>query len=151
MQTNQSNLTYLSIIWIMALSLQGCATTGQSLALGGGVGAGTGALIGAIADPGKNGELRTRNVLIGTALGGMAGMVTGTLIHDNTEEKQRDAYVAGQKSVENRRSAPPPGPEITQSQIEIDWIEGHAIGNRWVDGHYERIIKEPPHWETDSK
>jgi hypothetical protein len=151
LKTKTSDLIYLNAVWIIAAILQGCATEGKSLALGGGIGMGTGALIGAIADPGRNGELRTRNVLIGSALGGVAGIATGALLHDNTEEKQKDAYLAGQKSVEKRPAPPPSGPGVTQPQIEVLWVEGKAVGNRYIDGHYERIITEPTHWETDSR
>ncbi len=44
---------------------------------GGGIGATSGAMIGGIADPGRNGEYRTRNIILGSAIGGMAGMIAG--------------------------------------------------------------------------
>jgi hypothetical protein len=151
MNRHNSEFIYLGAIWTLALAMQGCATTGSSLALGGGIGAGTGALVGAIADPGSNGQLRTRNVLIGTALGGMAGMVGGALLHDNSEEKEKDAYLAGQKSGANKPAPPSSGPGISQPKVDIQWVDGKVVGNRYIDGHYERIITEPTHWETDSR
>jgi hypothetical protein len=145
-----SDVHYLCAVWLAALAMQGCATSGKSLALGGGIGAGTGALVGAIADPGKNGEFRTRNVLIGTALGGMAGMVTGALLYDNTEDKEKEAYTKGQTSVPNK-PAPPFGPGVTPAKIDVQWVDGKVVGNRYIDGHYERIISEPTHWDADSR
>ncbi len=143
-------LKYLSMIVCAASILEGCATEGKSIALGGGIGAGTGALVGAIADPGKNGELRTRNIIIGSALGGVAGIAAGALLHDSSEEKQKEAFLAGQKSGSNK--APPPyGPGLSQAKVDIEWVDGKAVGNRWIDGHYERIITEPTHWDPDSK
>ena len=139
------------IFSIIALILQGCATEGKSIALGGGIGAGTGALLGGIVDPGRNGEFRTRNVVIGAAFGGMAGMATGALLHDSTEEKKKEAYLAGQKSMEHRPSAAPSGPVVTQPRVEIQWVEGKVVGNRYIDGHYERIIVEPARWEASSQ
>ena len=50
----------------LAFGMSGCATQSKSLALGGVIGAGTGAVLGGIADPGKDGEYRTRNVIIKT-------------------------------------------------------------------------------------
>lgn len=142
---------YMAAVWCAALALQGCATEGKSLALGGAIGAGTGAVLGGIVDPGKNGQYRTRNVVIGSAFGGMAGMATGALLHDNTEDKKKEAYLAGQESMKNRPAPPPDGPGLTQATVKIEWIEGRAIGNKWVDGHYERTISEPVRWQTESK
>jgi hypothetical protein len=42
----------------------GCATQNKSAGLGGLIGATGGAALGGIADPGKNGEYRTRNVIV---------------------------------------------------------------------------------------
>ena len=84
MTKEKANFLYFAIIQIITLSLiltTGCATANKSVGLGGAVGAGTGAVLGGIVDPGKNGEFRTRNIVIGAALGGMAGMITGAVIH----------------------------------------------------------------------
>ena len=72
MNKENSNLYYFALIHIIAFSLAiaGCATQSKSIGLAGGIGAGGGAILGGIADPGKNGEYRTRNVVVGAALGG---------------------------------------------------------------------------------
>ena len=143
--------SYMAIVSIVVLALQGCATEGKSIALGGAIGAGTGAILGGIADPGRHGEYRTRNVILGSAFGGMAGMATGALLHDTSEEKKKEAYLAGQKSMQNRPAPPPTGPDISQPKIEIQWIDSKVVGNRYIDGHYERVIAEPARWEVDGK
>ena len=125
---------------------QGCATEGKSLALGGGIGAGAGALLGGIADPGKNGEFRTRNVIVGATLGGMAGMVTGSLVHQNTEEKRKDAYLAGQQSIKSAPGRPAQEPKLDNAQVKTYWVEDRVVGNRFVDGHYEHVIEAPARW-----
>ena len=81
MTQEKVNFYYFALVQITALSLamSGCATQSKSIGLGGAIGAGTGAVLGGIADPGKNGEYRTRNVVVGAALGGMAGMVTALI------------------------------------------------------------------------
>ncbi|MBS1963076.1 MAG: hypothetical protein JST04_12750 [Bdellovibrionales bacterium] len=150
MKNKTSDFYYLTLVWVIALVLQGCATQGKSIALGGGIGASAGALIGGIADPGRNGEYRTRNVIIGSALGGVAGIATGALVHDSSEEKQKEAYLAGQKSVKNRPPLPD-GPGLTTPAVKVDWVEGRAVGNKWVDGHYERTITEGIRWETEKE
>lgn len=149
MTKEKANFLYFAIIQIITLSLMlttGCATTNKSVGLGGAVGAGTGAILGGIVDPGKNGEFRTRNIVIGAALGGMAGMITGSVIHKQMDEQKKEAFLRGQAS------APPPQngitPALTQVKVRTDWIEGRAIGNRFIDGHFEYIIESAPRWEV---
>ena len=144
-KTETNNLYYLGFV---TLSLQGCATEGKSVALGGAIGAGSGAVLGGIVDPGQNGQYRTRNVIIGSAFGGMVGMASGALLHDNTEEKRKEAFLEGQKSVQNRPVPPPAGPDVSQPKVEIQWVDGKVVGNRYIDGHYERTIVEPARWEA---
>ncbi len=148
MTHEKANFYYFALIQMTLLSLvlSGCATTNKSIGLGGAIGAGTGAILGGIADPGKDGEFRTRNVVIGAALGGIAGMVTGSIIHKQMEDQKKEAFLKGQAS------APPPqngvAPTLTQAKVRTDWIEGHAVGNRFIDGHFEYVIEEIPRWDV---
>lgn len=144
MKRERADLYYLMFIFLaLAVSAAGCASQGGSVGLGGAIGAGTGAIAGGLMNPGKDGEYRTRNVIMGTAVGGMAGMVTGALVHDHTEKEKREAFLKA------RASAPPAmesgkQPTLKPARVESQWIEGHAVGtNRWVDGHFEHVIAEP--------
>jgi hypothetical protein len=142
-----SNLKRVSIAGILALSLAltGCATEGKSTALGAGVGAGTGMAIGAIADPGKNGEFRTRNVIIGGAIGAMAGAITGSAIHASNEKQKAEAYKAGQVSAPY--IDPSEQPKLLQAQWRAEVVEAKRIGNRFIPRHTEYVITEPARWE----
>jgi hypothetical protein len=143
----KANFVYFALITVAALSvtLSSCATSSRSIGRGGAIGAGTGTVLGGIADPGKNGEYRTRNVIVGGALGGMAGMIAGSVIHENVESQKREAFLKGQSSAQ----APKPVamPSLTSPKVESRWIEGRAVGNRYIEGHYEYIITEPVRWE----
>lgn len=148
MNREKANLYYFSLISLVCLSLyvSGCTTESKSIGLGGTIGASGGALLGGIADPGRHGELRTRNVIVGAALGGMTGMIAGSFIHENTEKEKRDAFLKGQASAPQ----PPSGaaPTLKPARVESQWIEGHAAGtNRWVEGHFEYLIVEPARWD----
>ncbi|MBX3019725.1 MAG: hypothetical protein KF767_17685 [Bdellovibrionaceae bacterium] len=149
MQKEKANLYYFALIHMVALSLamMGCATQNKSVGLGGAIGAGSGAVLGGIADPGKNGEYRTRNVIVGSALGGMAGMIAGSVIHEQTEKQKKEAFLKG------KASAPPQDagvmPTLRPARVESRWIEAHARGNVWVEGHFEHRIVEPSRWEKD--
>ncbi len=123
----------------------GCATQNKSAGLGGLIGATGGAAIGGIADPGKNGEYRTRNVVIGAALGGMAGLIAGSALHDEMKTRESAAYSKGQADTPKATGSMP---SLKNATVESRWIEGHASGNRYIDGHFEYIISEPARWDA---
>lgn len=125
----------------------GCATQGKSIGLGGTIGAGTGAILGGIADPGKNGKYRTRNVIIGAAAGGIIGSVAGAAIHENTEREKEIAYLKGRES-ERSKSRTQAMPALQQPKVEAVWVESKVMGNRFVEGHFEYVITEPTRWES---
>jgi hypothetical protein len=133
-------------LFAVTLLVSGCATQEKSVGLGGGIGLASGATLGAIADPGKNGELRTRNIIIGSALGGMAGLVTGSLIHSNAEKAKKEAFLQGQKTGAAPVSGAMPG--LSTPKVETHWIEGKVQGNRYIEGHFEYVIIEPARWDV---
>lgn len=136
----------IAMIYLGALLLAtGCATQGKSAGLGATIGGGTGALIGHIADPGKNGEYRTRNVILGTALGAMAGSIAGDLSYKELESQKRDAFFKGKASAPQPRDGAMP--TLKNPKVEARWVEGRISGNKYIDGHYEYIISEPARWE----
>lgn len=144
------NFTYFLVIHFFALSfllfMMGCVSANKSAGLGGAIGAGTGAIAGGLTNPGKDGEFRTRNVIVGAALGGMAGMIAGSVIHNEMEDQRKEAYEKG------RASAPSPKtgamPALKTAKVESRWVEGHSTGNRYIEGHFEYIITEPTRWEN---
>jgi hypothetical protein len=148
MNRDKADLYYFAFISLVCLSLflNGCATANKSVGLGGAIGTGSGALLGGIVDPGKDGEYRTRNVIVGATLGAMAGMVAGSAIHEHTEKEKKEAFLKGQ-------AAAPPAqagavPTLKPARVESQWIEAHPVGaNRWVEGHFEYLIVEPARWE----
>jgi len=146
MKNPKNKYITVALIHIGALLLAtGCATQGKSVSLGAAIGGGTGALIGHIADPGKNGEYRTRNVILGTAVGAMAGSIAGDLTHKELENQKREAFLKG------KASAPQPNdgamPNLKSPKVEARWVEGRISGNKYIEGHYEYIISEPARWE----
>jgi hypothetical protein len=144
----QNTQIYNAIILAISLTLiASCATQNKSLALGGAIGAGTGAIIGGIADPGKDGQYRTRNVIIGTGVGAVAGMATGAFIHSNIEDKKREAYDQGKTDALKKPQASGTMPNLKNPKVEARWMDGKVIGNRYIDGHFEYVIIEQARWE----
>lgn len=147
MKRENSQLCYFAFVHLVAfvLAVSGCATQNKSVGLGGAIGAGTGAMLGGIADPGKDNELRTRNVVVGAALGGMAGMIAGSVLHDETEKQKREAFLKGRASAP--QAEPGVVPSLKSPKVESRWIEGRIQGNRYIEGHFEYIIIEPARWD----
>lgn len=136
------------ILGISALLLQtGCSSMGKSMGLGGAIGAGTGAALGGIADPGKKGQYRTRNVIIGAGVGAVAGTLVGSSIHESKERDKELAYLKGKEAQRKSESAKAP-PSLQQPKVEAVWVESKVVGNRYIEGHFEYVITEPTRWEA---
>ena len=120
---------------------------GKSVGFGTAVGAGTGAALGGIVDPGKNGQYRTRNVIIGAGVGALAGGLTGAAIHENGERDKELAYLKG-KEAQRKTSKDQPTPSLQQPKVKSIWVESKVVGNRYIEGHFEYIITEPTRWEA---
>lgn len=130
---------------IPVLFLSACASQNKSVGLGAALGGGTGALVGSVADPGRRGENRTRNVILGTGIGAMAGMVAGSVLYEDSEKKRKEAFLKGQASQPKMDGQPP---SLSAPRVETRWIEGRVQGNRYIEGHFEYIIIEPARWDA---
>lgn len=129
-----------------AFILNGCATQGKSAGLGGLIGATGGAALGGIADPGKKGEYRTRNVVVGATIGGMAGLIAASALHDEIKVREAKAFANGRTSAPQKASGAMPS--LRDAKVESRWIEGRVVGNRYIEGHFEYIITEPTRWDA---
>lgn len=130
---------------LISAFMGGCASKDKSVGLGGSLGAGMGAAIGGIIDPGKNGKYRTRNVIIGATVGAIAGGFTGNAIYDQKEQEKEIALL---KSRSKSQGTPPPPPSLAEPKVEARWVESKVVGNKWVEGHYEYVITEPTRWTS---
>ena len=137
------NFLTLSFLCHMIV-LTGCATQNKSTGLGGLIGAGTGAALGGIIDPGAKGKYRTRNVIMGAALGGATGLVAGSIIGGEVEAQKRDSFEKGKASAPQPQSGSMP--LLTNPKIESRWVEARTVGNRYIEGHFEYVIAEPVRW-----
>ena len=135
----------LSSFVALTLGLSSCSTKEKSTGLGGLIGATGGAAIGGIADPGKDGEYRTRNVVLGAAIGGITGLMAGSALQSEISAREAAAFAKGRNS--STRKRPSSLPALREAQVESRWIEGRVVGNRYIEGHYEYIITEPTRWD----
>lgn len=128
---------------ITAVLMTGCSSKGKSIGLGSSLGAGMGAAFGGIVSPGKNGQYRTRNVIVGASVGAIAGGFTGMALHEQKEQEKEIALLKAKKNESPRRPSPP---SLEEPKVEAQWVESKVVGNKWVEGHYEYVITEPTRW-----
>ena len=129
-----------------ALFLSACETMDQSKGLGGAAGASLGGIAGGLSNPEKDGEYRTRNIILGSALGGISGIIAGGVIHGGTQQQKVEAYGEGKKA---GRSVDKGGaPSLKEPKVEARWVESRVQGNRYIEGHFEYIITEQAQWDA---
>jgi hypothetical protein len=95
----------LAMPFMLGLVWSGCSTTGTSVGAGAAVGGLTGAGVGALADPGSQGQNRFRNVVIGVAAGSAVGAGAGYILGQNAKEEREAAHELGKK--DGKSSAAP--------------------------------------------
>lgn len=135
----------MMVFYCLILKLTtGCSTPGKTVGLSTGIGAGLGAAVGAIADPGADGEYRTRNVVIGTALGAVGGLITGSAI-SGAYKKDTSAQVSS--SPLKDQAIPSKTPRLIPARYEAKWVDSQVIGTKFIQGHFEYQILEQAHWE----
>jgi hypothetical protein len=150
----KNKLKTLSTLAVCVFFIQGCSTTQSSIATGAGVGGLAGGGVGAIADPGPNGNNRFRNVVIGTAAGALVGAGVGYAINRSNHDATEDGKQQGKKEAEdeqnkrNQSSAAGGAPELIPPKTEAKWIPDQVKSSTFIPGHFEYSIITPARWET---
>lgn len=142
----RQRFVYCIAIYICAASilfLTGCASTNKSRVSGIAIGSIGGATLGGVLS--SDGNLQTRNVIIGATLGGVAGGLIGDHLYNKKEREKKEAFIKGLRSAQ----VPGQAPNLRPPKVETIWIEGKAVGNRYIEGHYEYLISEPTRWDLD--
>lgn len=139
----------------MLATLVGCSTMERSVLLGVGSGAAAGVGVGLMsADPDK-GEAS----LIGAGVGAVVGGIASYLIHGSLEKRdegtRRDTLfnlenhgVTSSSSTGNANLSDV-GTLLTLPEVQEDWIETHAEGNKLVEGHRIYTITNGSRWDLN--
>jgi hypothetical protein len=133
----------------LTLFLEGCASPGKATLLGAGIGATAGAGVGLLASPGRNGQNRARNVIVGGALGGLLGAGTGYVANELSDKSNKEAYDKGKQDAQKGTGnyAPASGkPVLIPPRVESRFIDDQVRGNTFVPAHVEYQIVEPARW-----
>ena len=147
------SILYLGLILALLITVQGCATVGRAIGSGAGAGALFGGGIGALADPGRRGQNRIRNILIGTAIGGAVGAGSGYLTHRLTQNEAESSYkdakdVGKKEEFERSTNSSENTPNLIPPRTEAVWVPDLVRGQTFIPGHFEYRIIEGAHWEV---
>jgi len=110
--------------------------------------------VGAIADPGPDGNNRFRNIVIGTAAGSLVGAGAAYAIDRSNHDSNEDGKKQGKKEAEeeanrrNQSSGSGNTPELIPPKTEAKWIPDQVHGSTFVPGHFEYSIVSPARWEA---
>lgn len=142
------------VLTLALIFVSACSTPGKSVGAGAALGGLAGAGVGAIANPGKKGENRFRNVVVGTAVGAAVGAGAGYLA-DRYVQNERDEAEAKGRAEANKENAGPPAsaafgsPQLVPAKTEARWVPDQIRGSIFVPGHFEYVIIEGARWETE--
>jgi phage tail tape-measure protein len=139
---------------LSALAFQsGCSTPSRSAGAGALAGGVAGAGLGALADPGRGGENRFRNVVIGTAIGSGVGAGAGFMLGEHVKDERDAAREDGKRNAlkdaqTHAASSSGTTPRLIPARTEAHWVPDQIRGNTFVPGHFEYQIIENARWES---
>jgi len=138
----------LAVVLVLAVAVMSCTTTQKGTVVGGGIGAGAGAIIGN--QSGNSGE----GALIGGALGALTGAIVGHEIDKSQQPPppSHSGYEGGYYQTTEPYGAPSGGDyyEGDRSQDGRMWVPEHEEVRVYTapDGsRYEKTIVVPGHYE----
>ena len=107
-----------------------------------------------MAAPGRRGENRVRNVVIGSAVGAAvgagAGLAMDQYVRGEREEAAKDVKDQAVREAESHAAAATgPEPKLIPARTEARWVPDQARGTTFIPGHFEYVIVEGAKWGRD--
>lgn len=150
-----TNIGPLLILISSTFHLSACSTLSDSLILGIGSGAATGAIVGGqIRDSG--GDRAGAGAAIGAAVGGLSAYLIHKSFEKREEKIRRETLLNLEKydvsSPPKNKSEPVPigqGHALTKPVVDMEWVETRVDGDKLVEGHRVWRIIEKSKWLPD--
>ena len=131
------------------LLVQGCSTTGGSVATGSATGAGLGAGVGALASSGGSKAQRIRNVVIGAGAGAIVGGAAGYGLHSLIESRVSEASQKGREDAQKHidvQFQESGEPYLIPPKTEAIFVDDQVRGSIFIPAHFEYRIVTPARW-----
>lgn len=124
-----------SIVMLLTLTLNACATAPRSALLGATIGAATGGLIG------QSQSQNSQGATVGLAIGASFGALLGYLAYKNKEVNPSKAEFL--KETEEQF------PALTKPRLRAIWVPDKIEGSKYIRGHYIYVIEDVGSWSKD--
>lgn len=125
---------------VTSLALAGCATSRESMLLGGAIGASSGAFVG-----NNMSEHDPKSTAIGAITGAAFGALIGYFGHADKVKKDQEAAANRTKGYQPKRKIP----NLNDAQVESLWIPAHIENDQYIDGHYIYVIRKNATWKQE--
>ena len=143
------------ILGVGTISLMGCTTMKESVLLGTGIGAISGAAINSQID-GDNDNAKNNGAMFGAAIGLAASYFIQGSLEDRDNRIRQETLLNLDRFNVSRPSMPSseadPGDYfVTQPKVETQCFDSDIKGNKLIEAHCESVIVERPEWAKRQK
>ncbi|MBF0298175.1 MAG: TraV family lipoprotein [Oligoflexia bacterium] len=148
-------ITLVFLLIIPCLLFNSCSTLKQTTSLGAIIGGITGALMA----PGFVKKDKEKALIIGSLAGLLIGGISGKLIHDQVETREKELKKKILFNLENQDVLTPFNkfdgqkqgvPQVLTPKVERVWVEPKVEGSKFIQGHYVYVIVDEAHWNTNT-
>ena len=128
----------------------GCSTMRESLIVGAGTGAATGAIGAYALSYWNKGQAAFQGALIGGAVGGIASYFLHKELEQRDDRTRRDTLFNLEKfnvsAPSSYQSSTANGPGLTVPRVDAQWVDTQVQGKKLIEGHRVWIITEDTQW-----
>jgi hypothetical protein len=141
-------LMNIFVLIMLMISLLSCSTMRESIILGAGTGAASGAIGAATLADQKKGHAAVQGALIGGAIGSIFSFFFHRGIKKRDDRVRRETLFNLEKYNVSTPSGyqGSSGPGLTVPKVEAQWIDTQVQGKKLVEGHRIWVITEEPQW-----
>jgi len=141
---------FIIITLMLSFALGGCATTKNSVLLGLGTGATTGAVSGAMLYQKNKGKAALAGAAIGATIGGIASyFIHKGMVNRDKQVRRETLFNLEKYGVNGVSSSHNGAPAISFPVVEQHQVEAQVKGKKLVGRHKVWVISEDSHWILD--